>query len=289
MGTAKFEVEKFTRSNDFRLWRLKMRAFLVHQGLEDALKGRAGLPQTMSDQEKKILIEKAHSVIILSLGDKVLRKVSKEKTAAGVWSKLEGLYMTKSLVNWLYLKQDLYSFKIHEDKSIDEQLDTFNKLILDLENIDVTIDDEDQTLLLLSSLPKSYSNFKDTLLYGRDSLMLDEVQAALNSKELNHRSKDKGNAVVEGLNVRGRSDKREFKQRSKSRSKSRFKIKCYHCHKEGHIRRLCPEGRSQIKKGRMIKLMLLLLMKGMSHQMPLLFLVLMLRKNGSWIQDACFT
>ena len=38
-------------------------------------------------------MEKAHSAIILSLGDKVLRKVSKEKIAVGVWSKLEGLYM----------------------------------------------------------------------------------------------------------------------------------------------------------------------------------------------------
>ena len=43
MGIAKFEMEKFTGSNDFGLWRLKMRAFLVHQGLEDALKKVAGL------------------------------------------------------------------------------------------------------------------------------------------------------------------------------------------------------------------------------------------------------
>ena len=180
-------------------------------------------------------MEKARSAIILSLGDKVLRKVSKEKTAAGVWSKLESLYMMKSLVNRLYLKQALYFFKMQEDKSIDEQLDVFNKLILDLENIDVTIDDEDQALLLLSSLPKSYNNFKDTFLYGRESLTLDEVQAALNSKELNHKNEDKGSTVAEGLNVRGRPDKREFKPRSKSRSKSKGKIKCYHCHKEGHI------------------------------------------------------
>ena len=143
MGTAKFKVEKFTGSNDFGLWRLKMRALLVHQGLDDALKGMSGLLETMSNQDKKALMEKAHGAVILSLRDKVLRNVSKERTAAGIWAKLEGLYMTKSLVNRLYLKQALYSFKIQEDKSIDEQLDSFNKLILDLENIDVTIDDED--------------------------------------------------------------------------------------------------------------------------------------------------
>ena len=37
--SAKFKVEKLTDSKDFGLWRLKMRALLVHQGLEDALKG----------------------------------------------------------------------------------------------------------------------------------------------------------------------------------------------------------------------------------------------------------
>ena len=93
----------------------------------------------------------------------------------------------------------------------------------------------------MSSLPKSYTNFKDTLLYERESLTLDEVQAVLNSKELNHQSEEKSNTLSEGLNVRGRAEKRNFEKRSKSRSKSKAKIKCYHYHKEGHIRILCLE------------------------------------------------
>ena len=117
---------------------------------------------------------------------------------------------------------------MQENKSIDKQLDILNKLIVDLENIDVTIDHEDQALLLLSSLPKSYVTFKDTLLYGRESLTLDEVQAALNSKELNHKNDEKSNVIAEGLSVRGRSERRESREKSKSRSKSKFKVKCYH-------------------------------------------------------------
>ena len=96
--------------------------------------------------------------------------------------------------------------------------------------------------MLLNSLPKSYVNFKDTLLYGRESLTLDEVQIALNSKELNHKSEEKNNIMAEGLNVRGRAKKCDFRPRSKLRSKSKVKIKCYHYHKEGHIRRLCLEN-----------------------------------------------
>jgi len=66
----------------------------------------------------------------LSLGDKVLRQILKEKTTIGIRPKLEGLYMTKSLVNYLYLKQALYSFKMQEDRIVESQLDVFNKLIL---------------------------------------------------------------------------------------------------------------------------------------------------------------
>ena len=79
MGTTKFEVEKFMGSNDFGLWRLKMRALLVHQGLEEALKGIGGLPTDMSEPEKKTLIEKAHSAILLSLGTKCSEKFRRRR------------------------------------------------------------------------------------------------------------------------------------------------------------------------------------------------------------------
>lgn len=140
---------------------------MVHHGLEEALKSAKILPNAVKDKEK--LLQKAYSMIILNLGDEILKKVLKEKTTKGIWTKLEGLYMKKSLVDHRYLKQALYSFKIREDKFIDEQLDEINKLILDLENIGVNIEDEDQALLLLSSLSISYTTFKDKLFYGRIS------------------------------------------------------------------------------------------------------------------------
>lgn len=50
-----------------------MRALLIQQELVDALAGEAKLEKAMSNEDKTTLMEKAHSAIILSLGDKVLR------------------------------------------------------------------------------------------------------------------------------------------------------------------------------------------------------------------------
>ena len=81
---AKFEMDKFNRKNDFSLWRVKMHALLVQQGLWKALKGKDALPATLSDEEKEDLLEWAHSAIQLSLVDEVLREIVDEDTVAGL-------------------------------------------------------------------------------------------------------------------------------------------------------------------------------------------------------------
>eukprot|EP00268_Persea_americana_P009428 TRINITY_DN13788_c0_g4_i2.p1 TRINITY_DN13788_c0_g4~~TRINITY_DN13788_c0_g4_i2.p1 ORF type:complete len:117 (+),score=26.76 TRINITY_DN13788_c0_g4_i2:400-750(+) len=77
----------------------------------------------------------------------------RETSAKELWQKLEEKYMTKSLENRIYLKKKLFRFEYHQGISMTEQLDEFNKIIDDLVNIDVKVDDEDKALLLLNLLP----------------------------------------------------------------------------------------------------------------------------------------
>jgi len=52
-----------------------------------------------------------------------------------------------------------------ELKAIIEQLMEFNKILDDLENIEVHLEDEDKAILLLCALLRAFESFKDTMLY----------------------------------------------------------------------------------------------------------------------------
>uniref|UniRef100_A0A803Q685 Integrase catalytic domain-containing protein n=1 Tax=Cannabis sativa TaxID=3483 RepID=A0A803Q685_CANSA len=80
---------------------------------QSALMGEDKLPVGLFEKKKIEMLEKAHTAIILNLGDKYLREVSKETTTVGLWAKLKSLYVTKSLASRLFLKQKFYSFKMN--------------------------------------------------------------------------------------------------------------------------------------------------------------------------------
>jgi hypothetical protein len=123
-----------------------------------------------------------------------------EKSAATLWKKLEELYMNKSLANKLRLKERLYTIHMSEGTSMQSHLNEFNSIIVDLESLDVKIDDEDKTILLVVSLPPSFKHFKEIMLYGNHtSLSFEDVKSNLLSKEkfdVDSRSEPKGEGLI---------------------------------------------------------------------------------------------
>ncbi|CAL1390087.1 unnamed protein product [Linum trigynum] len=147
---------------------------------------------------------------MLSLSDDVIIEVAAEKTAAGLWLKLESLYMTKSLTNKLHLKQRLFSLRMQEGTPLREHLEQLNSILLDLRNIDVQVDDEDAALILLVSLPSSYENFVDSFIAGKESVSLEDVRYALHTIEIRHKASRSGTGdEASGLAVTGGKGKKK--------------------------------------------------------------------------------
>ena len=108
---------------------------------------------------------------------------------------------------------------------LEEHLTTFKEIVADLETLEVKYEEEDLRLMLLCSLPNSDANFRDTILYSRDTLTLNEVYGALFSKEKNSSEK----------------------QRKRSKSMNFNKI-CNYCMKKGHIKKECFKLQNKEKK-----------------------------------------
>ncbi|KAH9687881.1 Integrase catalytic domain-containing protein [Citrus sinensis] len=151
MANPKIDLEKFNGKNDFNMWKVKMEALLVTQGLGDAIQPvtkKEGKEFSTSKTPEQVaeIDRKARGTIILSLADSVIREVAKEPTVAGLWAKLESIYMKKSLANRLYIKKRMFTLKMMEGTPLDDHLDEFNKVCDTLETIDAALDDEDKAL-----------------------------------------------------------------------------------------------------------------------------------------------
>src|SRR3954470_20911818 len=181
-ASPKYKVPKFDGGTSFSLWKIRMRLSLVLQGLWKAIEEK--LSDDSTESKKLDLKERALGAVFMSVTDNVLREIAGEKSASAAWKKLEELYSAKSLTNRLYLKKKLYNLRMVEGTSVKLHLDEFNSIIMDLGNIDITVESEDQALTVLCPLPPSYETFVDTLLYGKDSILVDDVSNALKSKEL---------------------------------------------------------------------------------------------------------
>ncbi|PKA57601.1 Retrovirus-related Pol polyprotein from transposon TNT 1-94 [Apostasia shenzhenica] len=183
---TKFEVEKFDHKKDFGIWQLRVKAILVQNDLHHALLERKNA-RKMTDEEWKELDLKALSTIQLCLADEVLYNISDVETSVDLWRKLEKFYMSKSLTNKLYMKRQLYNLRMSEGANLLEHMNVFSKMISQFHSIEVKLQEKDVILLFLSLLPKSYNHLIITILYGKDTLKVEEVNATLLSNEVRNK------------------------------------------------------------------------------------------------------
>lgn len=97
--------------------------------------------------------------------------------AMGVLESFESDYQTKTLPDCIYLKQNFAGLKMSENKSFEENCDTFTKLVNDITSIKISISYDDQTIHKLSGLRPQYDSLVHTSKYisGKETLKMKRV------------------------------------------------------------------------------------------------------------------
>ncbi|KAG8473450.1 hypothetical protein CXB51_035780 [Gossypium anomalum] len=190
MASLKYEIPLLDRNTRFALWQIKMQAVLAQMDLEDALLGIDKMPSTLTDEEKKRCDEREDCRCIMEEARTNMYVENSNKQVA---------YETASLCS-----------SFGGRCVCTRTLNSVKEILSNLEAMEVQYDKEDLGLILLCSLPPSYSTFKDTILYSRESLTVDEGEGLIVRGRQDRNTDDD----------RGRTQERNYRGKSKGRSKS---------------------------------------------------------------------
>ena len=138
--------------------------------------------------------------------------------------------MTRNVENRLHLKRRLYHFQLKEI-SIGEYINSYTNFLADVVNREEVINDEDKTLILLSSRPnEEYETFIFALINDKQSLSYNKVSAALVNHEIRRKDEESSNSTSAKALVA-----RAFNHRKGKRDISKLKIVNWkRISKEGH-------------------------------------------------------
>ncbi|GJV63142.1 retrovirus-related pol polyprotein from transposon TNT 1-94 [Tanacetum coccineum] len=111
----------------------------------------------MKAEDWALLDWQALGAVRLSMAKNVAYNVVNEKTTYGLLKALSNMYEKPSASNKVFLIRQLVNTKMNEGASVADHVNEFNSILSRLTSVDIKFDDEVQALLLLSSLPESWS------------------------------------------------------------------------------------------------------------------------------------
>eukprot|EP00253_Pinus_taeda_P013414 PITA_13414 len=154
-SSGKIEIGKFN-GQSFELWKLKMEDLLV-------------------DKDQWITV------------------YPWEASTEALWDKLGTLYQSKSRVNKLFLRKNMYNLRMKDGDLVREHLNAFNTVVRQLLSVDIKISDEDKCISLLCSLPDSWDSLVVAIGSNVTALQFDEIVSSLLSKEMQQKNTESHN------------------------------------------------------------------------------------------------
>ena len=171
MTEAKFRIEPLGKDN-YDTWKLHARALLIKTEGWQYTSGENVKPEPAEldpnrpaeIQAWKIGDQKALADLILSISSLELKHVKHCKTSRELWNKLEEIYQSKGPARKATMLKKLTRTKMEEDGDIKHHLDSFFDVKDKLDEMNVEVNDDLLSIMLLDSFSRKISKILDVLL-----------------------------------------------------------------------------------------------------------------------------
>ena len=151
-GRAK--VDKFD-GHDFAFWKMQIEFLLYQKKLHEPLSENKHF--LMRQEDWNLLDRQTLGVVTPSLAKNVAYNVACVTTNYGLLKALSNMYERPSAANKVFLIRQLVNLKMRHGSSATDHINEFNSILTRLASVEIKFEDEVQALLLLSSLPESWS------------------------------------------------------------------------------------------------------------------------------------
>ncbi|KAL4582349.1 hypothetical protein LXL04_006896 [Taraxacum kok-saghyz] len=165
---------------NYNMWKPMMEDLLYLKDLAEPLEKKGVKPDTKTDDVWMRINKKTVAQIRQWIDHSVFHHVSQETDAYKLWEKLENMYQAKTARNKTLLMRRLVNHKLRSGTSITEHTSQFQDLVNQLGAAEWVLKDEEQAILLLSSLPDNWETLVVTL---SNSAPGGKVTMEMNTKE----------------------------------------------------------------------------------------------------------
>jgi hypothetical protein len=179
---------------NFLIWKAKMKLWLTAMSCFHAAEGKpANLPP---EDEAKFKAEDNlfQGAVISALDTKFQKSYTILPTGKELWDALVGKFRVTDAGSELYLMDQLYDYKMVENRSIVEQTHEFQALAKELELFPCPLPDKFVAGGIIAKLPHSWKDFATSLKHKRQEFNVEELIGTLDVEE-RARTKDNGKGI----------------------------------------------------------------------------------------------
>ncbi|CAK9826054.1 Retrovirus-related Pol polyprotein from transposon TNT 1-94 [Anthophora retusa] len=253
------KIEALTGTN-YDTWKIHMRAVLIKCDLWCYVNSAIKKPTVDENDRESVAAaskwrnydEKAMSEILLGISPCELKQVKNCKTSSELWSKLESTYESKGPARKATLLKRLVLRKMQSGGDVREHLKSFFDVVDKLEAMEVPINPDLLSILLLYSLPSTFETFRCAI-ESRDDLPSPETLRIKIVEEYDARTNDDRNDVPDALAI-NKNGRERFPARKKASAREAREIggkpsfRCFRCNEVGHRASECKQARGDDRR-----------------------------------------